>query len=183
MMGDHNKAETTAEVFRNCWYHSGDGGYFDEKGNFYFTDRIKDYIRRRGENISSMEVENVIMSHPAVKEAGAVGVQEYEGLEEELLAYVVLTEGQSVDPVEIIQWCEERMPYYAVPRYIEFAAELSKTPSEKVQTPVREATEEEIEETIKNHILAAIRVKRAVKVFSVLRMRKRKPRKQVSRFS
>lgn len=124
--------EKTAEAWRNQWLHTGDGFYRDEQGNFYFVDRIKDAIRRRGENISSFEVETEINSHPAVLESAAIAVpSEYS--EDEIKAVVVLLPGMTLNPEELIRYLEPRMPYFMVPRYIEFVKELSKTPTEKVR--------------------------------------------------
>lgn len=124
--------EKTSEVWRNQWMHTGDGFYRDEEGNFYFVDRIKDAIRRRGENISSFEVETEINSHPAVLESAAIAVpSEYS--EDEIKVVVVLHEGQKVEYEELIRYLEPRMPYFMVPRFIEFVNELPKTPTEKVR--------------------------------------------------
>lgn len=127
--------EKTSEAWRNQWLHTGDGFYRDEDGNFYFVDRLKDAIRRRGENISSFEVESEINSHPTVLESAAVAVpSEYS--EDEIKAYVVLHQGQKLDPAELIRYLEPRMPYFMVPRYVEFVDELPKTPTEKVRKQV-----------------------------------------------
>ena len=95
----------TAEAWRNGWFHTGDQFTRDEDGNFFFLDRIKDVIRRRGENISSFEVETEVMSHPLVKDAAAVAVQNPDVAEsagdEEVKVVVVLEEGAALDPVEL----------------------------------------------------------------------------------
>jgi crotonobetaine/carnitine-CoA ligase len=102
-------------------------------------DRLKDYIRRRGENISSFEVERVVDSHPKVLESAAIGVKSEVG-EDEVMIVVVLKEGETVAPEELLSYCEPRMPYFAVPRYVEFVDRLPKTPNEKVQkAKLREA--------------------------------------------
>jgi crotonobetaine/carnitine-CoA ligase len=133
-MGFFNKPEKTAEAFQNCWFHTGDGGYIDKEGHFYFTDRIKDYIRRRGENVSSMEVEGAIGAHPNIKATAVIGVDtEYGGLEQEIMAYIVLQDGAEMKPEELMKWCEGRLPYYVIPRYIEFVEDLPRTPSERVE--------------------------------------------------
>ncbi len=124
--------EKSAEAWRNGWFHTGDGFYRDEENNFYFVDRLKDAIRRRGENISSFEVETEINSHPAVLESAAVAVpSEYS--EDEIKAFIVLHQGQKLDPEELVMFLEPRMPYFMVPRFIEFVNELPKTPTEKVR--------------------------------------------------
>jgi crotonobetaine/carnitine-CoA ligase len=124
--------EKTAEAWRNQWLHTGDGFYRDEKGNFYFVDRLKDAIRRRGENISSFEVETEINSHPAVLESAAIAVpSEYS--EDEIKAVVVLHPGRKLKAEELINYLEPRMPYFMIPRFIEFVDQLPKTPTEKVR--------------------------------------------------
>ena len=130
--GYYKKAEATLDLFRNGWIHTGDMGRRDADGYFYFVDRKKQAIRRRGENISSFEVESVIGSHPAVLESGVVGVPSEVG-EEEVKAVVVLKEGQKVTAEELVRWCEPRMAYFAIPRYIAFRDSLPKTPSERVE--------------------------------------------------
>jgi crotonobetaine/carnitine-CoA ligase len=106
----------------------------DAEGYFYFMDRVKDYIRRRGENVSSMEVEKVVNDHPQIKEGAAVGVKAGEGASsEDEIMIVCIAEGEAPDPVEFTHWLAERMPYFMVPRYIRFVAELPKTPTERVQ--------------------------------------------------
>jgi crotonobetaine/carnitine-CoA ligase len=130
--GYYKKAEATLDLFRNGWIHTGDMGRRDADGYFYFVDRKKQAIRRRGENISSFEVESVIGSHPAVLESGVVGVPSEVG-EEEVKAVVVLKEGQKVSAEELVRWCEPRMAYFAIPRYIAFRDSLPKTPSERVE--------------------------------------------------
>jgi crotonobetaine/carnitine-CoA ligase len=134
LSGYYNKPEKTLECLRNVWFHTGDGGYITEDEYLYFTDRVKDYIRRRGENISSYEIERTIDSHPSVEESAVIGVKsEYGGLEEEVKVCIVLKEGKALKPEELMVWCEERMPYYLIPRYVEFMDKLPKTPTEKVE--------------------------------------------------
>ncbi len=123
--------EKTTEAWRNQWLHTGDGFYRDEEGNYYFVDRLKDAIRRRGENVSSFEVESEINSHPSVVESAAVAVpSEYS--EDEIKGVVVLLPGHKLEPEELIKYLEPRMPYFMIPRYIEMVDELPKTPTEKV---------------------------------------------------
>ena len=133
MEGYYNMPEATLKTFRNLWYHTGDFGMRDENGYFYFLDRKKDAIRRRGENISSYEVEEVINSHPAVLESAAVAVKDAEMTEDEVKICVILKEGQKLTPEELINFCKERMAYYMVPRYIEIMDEFPKTPNQKIQ--------------------------------------------------
>ncbi|HET6593175.1 MAG TPA: ATP-dependent acyl-CoA ligase [Xanthomonadales bacterium] len=130
--GYYNKPEATLELFKNGWIHTGDLGRTDEDGYFYFVDRKKQAIRRRGENISSFEVESVISAHDAVLESCVVGVPSELG-EAEVKAVVVLKKGQQVSEEELIRWCEPRLAYFAIPRYIAIRETLPKTPSERVE--------------------------------------------------
>jgi len=130
--GYYKQIEPTLEFFKNFWMHTGDLGKRDEDGYFYFVDRKKQALRRRGENISSFEVEAVINSNPAVMESCIVGVPSDVG-EEDVKAVVVIKEGQQLSEVDLIEWCEPRMAYFAIPRYIAFRKDLPKTPSERVE--------------------------------------------------
>ncbi len=130
--GYYDKPVETLEFFRNFWIHTGDLGRRDEDGYFYFVDRKKQAIRRRGENISSFEVEEVVNSYPAVLESCAVGVPSELG-EEEVKVVVVAKPGQTVAPEDLIRWCEPRMAYFAIPRYVAIRDALPKTPSERVE--------------------------------------------------
>jgi crotonobetaine/carnitine-CoA ligase len=134
MRAYYGMPEKTAEDFRNLKLHTGDLGRMDEDGYFYFMDRVKDYIRRRGENVSSMEVEKQVGGHPAIKEAAAIGVKAGEGASsEDEIMIVCIPEAEAPDPVEMTHWLAERMPYFMVPRYIRFVEQLPKTPTERVQ--------------------------------------------------
>ena len=133
--------EKTAEDFRNLKLHTGDLGEMDEEGYLYFRDRLKDYIRRRGENVSSVEVERMVSSHPQVLEAAAIGIAAGEGAsaEDEILVCVVPREG-GIDPVELLEYLEPKMPYFALPRYVRVMDHLPKTPTERVRkVELREA--------------------------------------------
>jgi crotonobetaine/carnitine-CoA ligase len=118
--------EATAEAWRNLWFHTGDRVVRDEDGVFWFKDRLKDSIRRRGENISSYEVEQVLQAHPDVAHAAVVPVPS-ELAEDEVMAFVVAREGAARDPVGLIRYCEPRLAYFAIPRYVEFVDELPLT--------------------------------------------------------
>jgi crotonobetaine/carnitine-CoA ligase len=134
MQGYNAMADRTVDTWRNFWFHTGDAGRMNEDGYLWYIDRIKDTIRRRGENISSYEVEMVLHEHPAIEEAAAVAVKAEVGGEDEVLACIVLKEGaEQPKPEEILDFCAPRMPYFAVPRYVDFVPELPKTPSFKVQ--------------------------------------------------
>jgi crotonobetaine/carnitine-CoA ligase len=134
MRAYYGMPEKTAEDFRNLKLHTGDLGRMDEEGYFYFMDRVKDYIRRRGENVSSMEVEKQVSDHPQIKEAAAIGVKAGEGASsEDEIMVVCIPEGTAPDPAELTHWLAERIPYFMVPRYIRFVDALPKTPTERVQ--------------------------------------------------
>jgi crotonobetaine/carnitine-CoA ligase len=134
MRAYYGMPEKTAEDFRNLKLHTGDLGRMDAEGYFYFMDRVKDYIRRRGENVSSMEVERQASDHPNVKEVAAIGVKAGEGASsEDEIMIVCIAEGDAPDPADYTHWMAERMPYFMVPRYIRFVDELPKTPTERVQ--------------------------------------------------
>ncbi|WP_153504222.1 AMP-binding protein [Cumulibacter manganitolerans] len=130
--GYHNLPEKTAETIVDGWVHTGDAFWRDEDGHYYFADRIKDALRRRGENVSSFEVEKVINSHPKVLESAVVAVPS-ELSEDEIKAVVVPREGEELDPVELTEFLIDRMPYFMVPRYLETVDELPKTPTQKIQ--------------------------------------------------
>ncbi len=133
MMSEYYKMpEKTLESYRNLWFHTGDWARKDEEGNFFFMDRKKDALRRRGENISSFEVEKVINSHPKVMESAVYAVPSDLG-EDEVKASVVLKPNETIAPEELIKYCNDRMAYFAIPRYLEFVAELPKTPTARVE--------------------------------------------------
>ena len=134
MRAYYGMPEKTAEDFRNLKLHTGDLGRMDDDGYFYFMDRVKDYIRRRGENVSSMEVERQISDHPQIKEAAVIGVKAGEGASsEDEIMVICIADGSAPDPAEFTHWMAERMPYFMVPRYIRFVDTLPKTPTERVQ--------------------------------------------------
>ena len=124
--GYWNLPEKTADAWRNGWFHTGDGFREDDDGNFYFVDRLKDAIRRRGENISSFEVEAGVNAHPAVQECAVIGVPSELG-EDDVKAVIVLRPDTKATPEEIVEFLEPRMPRFMIPRYIEFVDALPKT--------------------------------------------------------
>ena len=131
--------EATAKAWRNGWFHTGDGFKYDAEGNFYFCDRIKDAIRRRGENISSFEVESEVAEHPDVQEAAVVAVKS-EVAEDEVLAIVALRQGATLDPADLIEFLRPRMAHFMVPRYVRIVPELPRTPTAKIKkVELREA--------------------------------------------
>jgi crotonobetaine/carnitine-CoA ligase len=130
--GYFGMAETTVEAWRNLWFHTGDRVVRDADAYFRFIDRMKDAIRRRGENVSSYEVEQVLLSHPEVAEAAVFPVQS-ELAEDEVMAAIVPREGCSLTPAALAGYCVGRMAGFAIPRFIEFVAALPMTENGKVQ--------------------------------------------------
>jgi crotonobetaine/carnitine-CoA ligase len=124
--------DATAAAWRNGWFHTGDGFRRDAEGNFFFVDRLKDAIRRRGENISSFEVESEVLAHPAVREAAAVAVRS-EIAEDEVMVVVAVREGEAFDPAELIEFLRPRMAHFMVPRFVRVVAALPRTPTAKIE--------------------------------------------------
>jgi len=124
--------EATAAVWRNGWFHTGDRFRKNEKGEYFFLDRQKDTIRRRGENISSFEVEAELLTHPAISEAAAVGVVSPHG-EEDVMVVAVLAPGSELPPPELLVYLRPRMGHFMLPRYIRYVAALPKTATMRVQ--------------------------------------------------
>lgn len=124
--GYYGMPDATATAWRNGWFHTGDAFRYDAEGNYYFADRIKDAIRRRGENISSFEVEALVNQHPHVAESAAIGVPS-EYTEDEVKVCVVLVAGVELGAEELVTWLAPRMPKFMVPRYVEFVDGLPKT--------------------------------------------------------
>jgi len=121
----------TVRVFSNLWFHTGDIGKFDEDGWFYFVDRKKDYLRRRGENISSFEMEKTFLGHATVEEVAVHAVLSPVG-EDDVKVTAVLVPGATMSEEELCRWCLDKVPYYAVPRFVEFRSELPKNHSGRV---------------------------------------------------
>lgn len=132
MAGYLDMPEATTAAWRNLWLHTGDAFRYDEDGNYYFLDRIKDTIRRRGENISSAEVEVVVNEHPGVLETAAIAVPSEWG-EDEVKIVVVPRPGETVEPAALIDFLSPRLPRFMLPRYVEVVTSLPKTPTEKVR--------------------------------------------------
>jgi crotonobetaine/carnitine-CoA ligase len=132
MVGYQGEAEKTAAAYRNGWLHSGDAVIQDKAGLFTFADRIDDAIRRRGENVSSFDVEIHVNQFPGVLESAVVAVPS-EHLEDEIKAVVVLEEDGAVTEEQIYRFLTDRLPYFMVPRYIEMRQELPKTATAKVR--------------------------------------------------
>jgi crotonobetaine/carnitine-CoA ligase len=134
MPGYYKNPEESARVLRGGWVHSGDLGYRDEDGIFYFVGREKHVIRRSGENVSGEEVEECLQENPKVETVAAIAVpDEIRG--EEVKVYVVVQDGEELTPEEVVAWCEERLADFKLPRYVEFIDELPRTGPLKVNRP------------------------------------------------
>ena len=131
MKGYYKKPEATAEAMRGGWFHTGDLARMDEEGYIYITDRVKDMIIRGGFNVYPREIEEVMITHPAVSLAAVVGVP-HESHGEEVKAYVILKPGQTVDEAELIDWCRGCMASYKYPRLIEIRESLPMTATGKI---------------------------------------------------
>ncbi|HWC39362.1 MAG TPA: AMP-binding protein [Acidimicrobiales bacterium] len=129
--GYWGRPEATTEASSNWWYHTGDVGRIDADGYLYFVDRKADYLRRRGENISSFEIERVLMSHGALADV-AVHAVPSELTEDDLKLTATVGEGVHVTEEEIFRWCVDQLPYFALPRYIELRDELPRSPVGRV---------------------------------------------------
>jgi crotonobetaine/carnitine-CoA ligase len=132
MEGYHGMPEETVKACRNLWFHTGDLARKDGDGYFYFVGRKKDAIRRRGENISAFEIEEIVSGHPDVLEAAAVGVPS-ELTEEDVKVCVVLQQGSALSPEDLVSYCKGKMARFMVPRFVEFLEDLPKTPTEKIE--------------------------------------------------
>jgi crotonobetaine/carnitine-CoA ligase len=128
----HNKPEETVRAWQNLWFHTGDYVTRDPDGYYYFVDRKKDVIRRRGENLAPYDVESVLNRHPGVFECVVVGVPSPLG-EEDVKAFIQLRPGATVSARELFEYSNEHLPFFMVPRYIEFIAEVPKTANQKAQ--------------------------------------------------
>ncbi|CAN7759789.1 ATP-dependent acyl-CoA ligase [Pseudorhodoferax sp. LjRoot39] len=130
-MGYWRRPEDTLKLLNNLWFHTGDIGKFDDQGFFYFVDRKKDYLRRRGENISSFEMEAAFAVHPALAEVAVHAVPSDKG-EDDVKVTAVLKPGATLEAADLFHWAVDAVPYYALPRYIEFRTSLPKNPQGRV---------------------------------------------------
>jgi crotonobetaine/carnitine-CoA ligase len=129
--GYWNRPEATIEATRNLWFHTGDLGRLDEDGFIYFVDRKKDALRRRGENISSFEMEKILYGHPALRDVAVHAVASDVG-EDDVKITVVLQPDGRVSEEELCRWMAERVPFFAIPRYVEFRDDLPRNPVGRV---------------------------------------------------
>jgi crotonobetaine/carnitine-CoA ligase len=132
MTGYWADPQRSAEALRDGWLYTGDSAYQDGDGFFYFVDRKKDIVRRRGENVSSLEVERVLSAHPGIAEAAVVGAPS-EFTDEEIVAYVVPAVAGELSAADVQQWCATRLASFKVPAWVEFVTELPKTATAKVR--------------------------------------------------
>jgi crotonobetaine/carnitine-CoA ligase len=131
-LGYYKQPDKTKEAWGGGWFHTGDRGYRDVNGYFYLIDRMKEGIRRREENISAQDIERVANSHPKVLESAAIPVPSDLG-EDDVMLFAVLRSTEQLAPEELIAFCEERMAYFMVPRYVQYVKELPKTATQKIQ--------------------------------------------------
>jgi crotonobetaine/carnitine-CoA ligase len=125
-----NQPEETARAYRGGWFHSGDLGEYDTDGFFYYRGRKKESMRRRGVNVSAWEIESVLINHPGVLEVAAHAIPSSLA-EDEIKVVIRPVEPNALTPEEILRYCEGRMAYQAIPRYVEFVAEIPKTPTQR----------------------------------------------------
>jgi crotonobetaine/carnitine-CoA ligase len=129
--GYWNRPDATVEATRNLWFHTGDLGRLDADGYLYFVDRKKDALRRRGENISSFEMEKVCFSHEAIRDAAVHAVPSEVG-EDDVKVTAVLQDGAQLTEEQLCRFLAERVPYFAIPRYVEFRDDLPRNPVGRV---------------------------------------------------
>jgi crotonobetaine/carnitine-CoA ligase len=130
--GYFGSAAATAALRDGEWLCTGDIGYRDEDGDYYFVGRKKDSIRRRGENITAFEIERIANEHPQVAESAALGIANDLG-DEDVMIVLALKPGATLEPLDFIGWAESRMAYFQVPRFVRFVTEFAKTPSERIR--------------------------------------------------
>ena len=158
MPGYWRDEEQSQLALRDGWLYTGDLGWLDDEGYLYFVDRKKDVIRRRGENISSQEVENVIKRHPGVLDCAIIAVPSELG-EDEVKAYVLPRPDSLLEPQDIVYWCSENLAYFKVPRYIELRADLPRTPSLRVRKDVLRQEREDLADGCFDREKAGIQVR------------------------
>ena len=130
--GYYKMPEATAAAWRNGWFHTGDGGRLDAEGNYYFVDRLKDAIRRRGEFVSSLELEIELCAHPDIQAAAAIAVKS-EHAEDEIMVVLIPSEGRTIDFPAVVEWLGDRVAYFMIPRYFRSVDAMPMTPTEKIR--------------------------------------------------
>ncbi len=153
MRGYFRDPAKTKDAIKGGWFYTGDYAYKDADGYYYFVDRKKDIIRRRGENISAREVETAINENPKIVEAAVIAVPSELG-EDEVMACIVLKPGQSLTPEEVVLWCKDRLANFKVPRYVQFRASFPKTATQRTQKNV---IKEEKDLMAKSHDMEAFK--------------------------
>ena len=133
--GYWNNAEATLATSRTLWHHTGDYGRADLDGFIFFVDRKKDAVRRRGENVSTMELEAAIATHPAIAEVAAHAVPS-DATDDDIKVCLVLADGETIGPAELFDFFKDRLPYFAIPRYVEIVDELPKNAVARVMKHV-----------------------------------------------
>jgi carnitine-CoA ligase len=128
-----NKPEATTEAFRNLWFHTGDGAYRDASGYCYFVDRMGGFIRVKGENISSFQIEDFINTHPTIKMSAAFSVPAAEGLEDDIVVYAVPVTKGGLEEDSLREWTRREMPKYMWPKHMRLVESLPQTPTHKVE--------------------------------------------------
>ena len=132
MQGYLNKPQATLDAWRNLWFHTGDILRCDADGNYFYIDRMKERIRRRGENVSSSEVERGVAAHPAIAECVVIAHPAPSG-EDDIRLVAVLKSGAALAPADLHAWLNARLPKFMLPRYIEFMDTLPRTGTNKVE--------------------------------------------------
>lgn len=132
MKGYFKNEEATRQAFKGDWLLTGDNAYVGKDGYFYFVDRMKDMIKRSGENVAANEVESVLVEHDAVYEAAVIGIPD-EMRDEAIKAYVIINQGFTVTKAQLIKHCQERLAKFKVPEFIEFVEDFPRTPVGKIQ--------------------------------------------------
>ena len=158
MLGYWRNEEQTRQALRQGWLHTGDLAWTDEEGFLYFVDRKKDIIRRRGENISSQEVEDVIKRHPSVMDCAVIAVPSELG-EDDVKVYVSLLPDSDLKPEDVVYWCAEHLAYFKVPRYVEFRDDLPRTPSLRVRKDLLRQEKEDLIEGCFDREAAGIQIR------------------------
>jgi crotonobetaine/carnitine-CoA ligase len=131
--GYHNDAAATAQTWRNGWFHTGDLFRRDAAGQYFFIDRAKDSIRRRGENISAFEVEAGLRQHPAIAEAAVIGVPAAVGGEQEVMAVIRVAAGAMLEPAALLDFLRPLIAPHMLPRYVRVVADFPRTPTQKIE--------------------------------------------------
>jgi len=132
MKGYFKDPERTAEALRDGWLHTGDFGAADADGFLYFAGRRRDRLRRRGENVSAWEIEQVFAMHADVEACAAIGVSSDVG-DEDIKVFVKPVDGKRIDPLDLVRWCEGHLAYFQIPRYIELVDAFPLTPTERIR--------------------------------------------------